>query len=95
MVLSISFNKAETDNLLNQKINTSGNNVMSGSLEANVFRCCEKNISDDDLNAVTLTQLSANRSIIDVRTEGSYVDMYLDVKGFSYISLQTTSNITL
>ena len=59
-LISASNNKTETDNLLTQKVNTSGNNVMSGSLEANVFRCGEiKVISDDDLNALTLTQLTA------------------------------------
>ena len=59
-LISTSNNKTETDNLLTQKVNTSGNNVMSGSLEANVFRCGEiKVISDDDLNALTLTQLTA------------------------------------
>ena len=34
---------------------------MSGSLEANVFRCDETNIiNDDDSNALTLTQLTAH-----------------------------------
>ena len=27
--------------MLNQQVNTSGNNVLSGSLEANAFRCDE------------------------------------------------------
>ena len=52
--------KTETGNLLNQKVNTSGNNLISISLEANVFRCGEiKTINDDDVNALTLTQLTA------------------------------------
>ena len=60
-LISSSYNKTETGNMLNQKVNTSGNNVISCSLEANVFRCGEiKVISDDDLNALTLTQLTAN-----------------------------------
>ena len=31
--------------------------------------------NDDDLNALTPTQLTANGSIIDLRTEESYADM--------------------
>ena len=55
-LISTSYNKTETGNMLNQKANTSGNNVISGSLEANVFRCGEiRIINDDDLNALTLT----------------------------------------
>ena len=69
---------------------------MSGSLEANVFRCGEiKAISDDDLNALTLTQLTANESTIDLRTVESFANIYLKVKGFSYIGLPTTNNIIL
>ena len=95
-LISTSDNKAETGNLLNQKVNTSGNNIISSSLEANVFRCCEiKVINDDDLNALTLTQLTANESIIDLRTEEPYADMDLKVKGLSYIGLPTTNTITL
>ena len=42
--------------MLNQGINTSGNNVMSNSSEADVFRCGEiTTINDDDLNALTIT----------------------------------------
>ena len=82
--------------MLNQKVNTSGNNVISSSLEANVFRCGEITIiSDDDLNALTLTQLTANESIIDLRTVESFANMYLNLKGVSYIGLSTTNNITL
>ena len=82
--------------MLNQKVNISGNNVISCSLEANVVRCGEiKTINDDDLNALTLTQLTANESIIDLRTEESVDNMHLKVKGFSYIGLSTTNNNTL
>ena len=42
-----------------------------------------------------MTQLSANRSTIDLRTEEPYADMYLKVKGFSYTGLPTTNNITI
>ena len=95
-LISTSYNKAETGNLLNQKVNTSDNNVISGSLEANVFRCGEiTTINGDDLNALTLTQLTANQSIIDLRTEESFANLYLKVKGFSYIGLPTTNNIAL
>ena len=70
--------------------------MLQGSLEANVFRCGEiKIVNDDDLNSLTLTQLSSNRSIIDLRTEEPYADMYLNVKRFSYIRLSTTNNITI
>ena len=75
-LVSASYNKAETGNLLNQKVNTSGNNVISCSLEANVFRCGETDIvNDDDLNALTLTQLTANGSIMDLRSEESFANM--------------------
>ena len=95
-LISTSYNKTETGNLLNQKVNTSGNNVISCSLEANVFRCGEIiNINGDDLNALTLTQLTTNKSIIDLRTEETFANMLLNVKGFSYIGLSTTNNITL
>ena len=40
-LLSTSYHKTKTGNLLNQKVNTSGDNVIPGSLEANVFRCGE------------------------------------------------------
>ena len=93
---SISYNKTEADNLLNQKTNTSGNRVIQGSLEANVFRCGEiKTINGDDLNALTLTQLTANETIIGLRTEESFANMCLKVKGFLYIGLSTTNNITI
>ena len=70
--------------------------MIQGSLEANVFRCGEiKIINDDDLNSITLTQLSANRSIIDLRTEEPYADMYPNVKGLSYIRLSATNNVTI
>ena len=95
-LIPTSYNTTETGNLLNQKVNTSGNNVISGSLEANVFRCGEiKTISDGDLNALTLTRLTANEYIIDLRTEESFANMYLNENVFSYIGLSTTNNITL
>ena len=79
-LISTFYNKAETGNLLNQKSNTSGNSVIQGSPEANVFRCGDiKIINDDDFNALTLTQLTANESIIDLRTEGPFANMYLQV----------------
>ena len=54
--------------------------MIQGSSEANVFRCGDiKIISDDDFIAVTLTQLTANESIIDLRTEGPFTNMYLQV----------------
>ena len=82
-LISTSYNKAETGNLLNRKVNTSGNNVISGNSEANVFRCGEiTTISDDDLNALTLTQLTANESIIDLRTVDSFANMYLSQRFF-------------
>ena len=69
-LMSTFYNKTETGNLLNQRANTLGNNVISNSLEANVFRCGEiKMINGDDLNALTLIQLTANGSIMDLRTE--------------------------
>ena len=68
-LISTSYNKTEIGNLLNQEVNTPGNDVISGSLEADVFRCGEiNNINDDDLSALALTQLTANGSIIDLRT---------------------------
>ena len=80
---------------MNQKVNTSSNNVISISLEANVFRDGETTIiNDDDLNALTLTQLTTNEYIIDLRTEISFANMYLRVKGFSYIGLSATNNTT-
>ena len=79
-LIPTSYNKAETVNLLNQKSNTSGNSVIQGSSEANVFRCGDiKIINDDDFNALTLTQLTANESIIDLRTEGPFANMHLQV----------------
>ena len=69
---------------------------MQGSLDAYLFRCGEIKIkNDDDLNSLTLTQLSANRNIIHLRTEESYADMCLTVKGFPYVILSTTNNITI
>ena len=88
--------KTKADNLLNQKVNTSGNNIIPCSSEANVFRCGEiRIINDDDLNALTLTQLTANGSVINLTTEESFANMYLEVECVSYIGLSTTHNITL
>ena len=95
-LISTSYNKTETCNLLKQKVNTSGNSVISNNSEANVFRCGGiKIINDDDLNALTLAQLTANESIIDSRTEEPDAEMNLKVKGFPYIGLSATNNITL
>ena len=70
--------------------------MISGSLEADVFRGAEIIIiNDGDSNALALTQLTANAYIIDLRTEISFANMCLKVKGFSYIGLSTTKNITL
>ena len=94
-LISTSHTKAETDSLLDQKVDTSGNSVFRGSLEDNAFRCGEiEIINDDGLNSLALTQFSANRSIIGLRTEESHADVYLNAKGFSYVRLSTTNNIT-
>ena len=77
-LISTYHSKTEIDNLLIQKVNTSGNNVISCSLEANVFRYGEiRTINDDDLNALTLTQLTANEYIIELRTVESFANMCL------------------
>lgn len=69
--------KTETDNPLNHKANTSGNDVISSSWEANVFRCGEiKIINDDDLNALTLTQLTTNEPTIGLGTEEPFANIY-------------------
>ena len=81
--------------MLNQKVNTSGGTIQ-GELDAYVFRCGEIRIkSDDDLNCLSLIQLTANDSIIDLRTEQSFANMYFQLKGISYIRLSTTNNITI
>ena len=55
--------------MLNQKVNTSGGTIQ-GDLEAYVFRCGEIDIkNDDDLNCLSLIQLTENEYIIDLRTE--------------------------
>ena len=55
--------------MLNQKVNASGGTIQ-GELEAYVFRCGEININnDDDLNCLSLIQLTETESIIDLRTE--------------------------
>ena len=72
------YDKTETDNMLNQKVNASGDSVIQGILDAYVFRCGEINIkNDDDQNSLTLTQLAANESTIHLRTEESFANMYL------------------
>ena len=64
-ITSTSHKKAETDNMLNQKVNTSGNSVIQSMFDAYVFRCGEiRNENGDDLNSLTLTQLAANESTI-------------------------------
>ena len=94
--ISTSYNKTETDNMLNQKVNTSGDSVIQGIWDAYVFRCGEIKIkNDDDLNSLTLTQLAANESTIDLRTEKPFDNMYLTIKGASYIGLSTTNNIIM
>ena len=94
--ISTSYNKTETGNRLNQKVNTSGDSVIHGSLDAYVFRCGEIKIqNDDDLHSLTLTQLAANENTIDLRTEESFANMYLKIKGTSYIGLPTTNNIAM
>ena len=55
----------------------------------------QNNINDDDLNALTLTQVTATEHIIGLRTEESYADMNFKVQGLSYIGLPTTNTITL
>ena len=95
-LISTSFNKTETGNMLNHKIDTSGNSFIQGSLYAYLLRCGEIKIQrDDDLNSLTLTQLAANSSIIGLRTGESFANMYLKNKGASYIILSTTNNITM
>ena len=92
------YNKTETDNMLNQKVNTSGGTIQ-GELGAYVFRCGQMIIkNDDDLNCLSLIQLTENESIIDLRTEESFAYMYFRIKGTSFIRLSTTTgydNITL
>ena len=62
---------------MNQKVNTSSNNVISISLEANVFRDGETTIiNDDDLNALTLTQLTTNEPTIGLGTEEPFANIY-------------------
>ena len=70
--------------------------MIEGSLDADLFRCGELKIqSDDDLNSLTLTQLTANASIIGLRTEESFTNAYLEIKGISYIRQSTIDNITM
>ena len=93
---TVSYNKTETDNMLNQKVNTSGNSSIQGELEAYVFRCGEIKIkNDDDLNCLSMIQLTANESIIDLRTEETFANMYFKINGESYIRLSTTDNISM
>ena len=70
--------------------------MISCSLEAGIFRGGEiRIVSGDDLHALTLTQFTANGSIIDLRTEISFANMYLKVKGFFIHKLSTTNTLTL
>ena len=70
--------------MLDQKVNTSGNSFIKAVwMLTYLFRCGEIKIkSGDDLNSLTLTQLSATSSIIDLRTEVPFADMYLTLKDF-------------
>ena len=63
-LMSTSYNKPKTGNLLHQKINTSGNDVILGSLKTNVCRCGEITFSnDDDLNALRNTNTINSKCI--------------------------------
>ena len=93
---TIYYNKTETDNMLNQKVNTSGNSSIQGELDAYLFRYREIRIkNDDDLNCLSMIQLTANESIIDLRTEETFANMYFKINGESYIRLSTTDNISM
>ena len=82
--------------MLNQKVNTSGNSSIQGGLGAYLFRCGEiRNKSDDDINCLSMIQLTANESIIDLRTEDTFANMYFKINGESYIILSTTDNISM
>ena len=51
-LISTSDNKTDTGNMLNQKVNTSGDSVIQNILDAYVFRCGDIGIKgDDDLNS--------------------------------------------
>ena len=94
-VTSVFYNKTETGNVLNQKVNTSGNSSIPGGLDAYLFRCGEIRIkNDDDLNCLSMVQLTANESIMGLRTEGTFAKMYFKINGDSYIRLSTTDNIS-
>ena len=93
IIISTYYNNAETDNMSNHKVNASGDSVIQCVLDAYAFRRGEVNIkNDDDLNSLTLTQLAANEYIIDLRTEESFANTYVKIKGTSYIGLSTTNN---
>ena len=95
-LISTSYNKTETGNMLNHTVNTSGDSVIQGMLDAYVFRCGEINIKNDDgLNSLTMTQQAANESSIDLRSEDSFANVYLQIKGTSYTGLPTTNNIIM
>ena len=95
-LISTYYNNTETGNMLNQKVHTSGNSVIQSNLDAYLFRCGEIKVkSDDDLNSLTMTQLAAHESIIDLRTEESFASVYLKIKGTSYIGLSTTNSIIM
>ena len=92
---SIYYNKTETDNLLNQKVNTSGGGIQ-GDLSAYVFRCGEIKINnDDDLNSLSMKQLTPHDSIFDLRTEESSAKMHFNIKGENFMSLSTADNISM
>ena len=89
-LISTFHNKAETGNMLNQKVNTPGNSFIQGILDAYVFRCGKtKTKHDDGLNSLTLTLQAASESTIDLRAEESFANMLLQTQGTSYIGLPT------
>ena len=68
--------------MLNQEVNTLGNSSIQGMLDAYLFRCGEIRIkNDDDLNCLSMIQLTANESIIDLRTEDTFANTYFKING--------------
>ena len=93
---TVYYNKIETGNMLNQKVNTSGNSSIQGRLDAYLFRCGEIRIKNDgDFNCLSMIQLTANESIIDWRTEATCANTCFKINGDSYIRLSTTDNISM
>ena len=85
--------------MLNQNVNTSGGTIQCDlDLEAYIFRCGEIRINnDDDLNCLSMIQLTPNDSIFDLRTEESSAKMHFNINGETYLRLSTTDtdNISL